>query len=81
MVQTTITLDSNLSLFIDIFKAQRGFKNKNQAINEIIKEFKELKKEEFIDKSLAIESALMSQEALAKSWLSKEDEEAFNYLQ
>ncbi len=38
-------------------------------------------KEEFNEKMLGFECSLLSEKALAKDWLSKEDEEAFAYLQ
>jgi metal-responsive CopG/Arc/MetJ family transcriptional regulator len=81
MVQTTITLNNNLNRFVDVFKAQKGLKNKNETINEIIKEFQKLKKEELQEEILAHECCLASEKSLAKAWLSKEDEEAFAYLQ
>ncbi|MFP4401747.1 MAG: hypothetical protein ACLFPL_00805 [Candidatus Nanoarchaeia archaeon] len=81
MVQTTINLGQTQNGFVEIFKAQRNLSNKNDAINTIIEEFKELKKEEFNEKMLAFECSLLSEKALAKNWLSKEDEGAFAYLQ
>lgn len=81
MTQTTITLDTEANAFIELFKAKRGFKNKNDTIVEIIKEFQKLKQEELQDKMLAYECSLMTEKALAKAWLCKEDEEAFKHLQ
>ena len=81
MVQTTIDLDHELSNFVEIFKAHKNLKSKNEAIRVIITEYKELKKEEFMDRLLVMESSILSEKALAKSWLSEEDEEAFAYLQ
>lgn len=81
MVQTTVDLNSNLNSFVDVFKAQRGIKSKQDAIKEIIREFQELKKEEFNEKMLAYECSLATEKELAKQWLCKEDEEAFKYLQ
>lgn len=81
MVQTTIDLNDETSTFVNVFKSQRRIKNKNDAINKIIEEYKELKKEEFNEKMLGFECSLLSEKALAKDWLSKEDEEAFAYLQ
>ena len=62
-------------------KAQRGIKSKKEAVSQIIEEFKELKKEEFNDKLMGLESAFASEQALAENWLSQEDEEAFASLQ
>ena len=81
MVQTTINLGEIENGFVEMFKAQRNLSNKNEAINKIIEEFKALKKEEFQEKMLSFECSLLSEKALAKDWLSKEDEEAFAYLQ
>ncbi|MFT4244155.1 MAG: hypothetical protein ACMXYB_01725 [Candidatus Woesearchaeota archaeon] len=81
MVQTTINLGEIENGFVEMFKAQRNLSNKNEAINKIIEEFKALKKEEFQEKMLSFECSLLSEKALAEDWLSKEDEEAFAYLQ
>ena len=81
MVQTTINLGEIENGFVEMFKAQRNLNSKNEAINKIIEEFKALKKEEFQEKMLSFECSLLSEKALAKDWLSKEDEEAFAYLQ
>ncbi len=44
MVQTTINLADENNTFIDFFKSQRRIRNKDEAINKIIEEYKELKK-------------------------------------
>lgn len=81
MVQTTIELNESLNTFVHMFKAQHGYKNKNEAIQEIIKEFQEMNIDDVREKILAYECSVASEKSLAQAWLSKEDEEAFAYLQ
>jgi hypothetical protein len=81
MVSITIDLSDESNTFVDMFKSHKGIKSKNATISKIIEEFQDLKKEEFTEKILGYECSLMSEKALAKDWLSKEDEEAFSYLQ
>ena len=39
MSQTIINLDKNQEKFLNTYKAEKGLKNKNSAINQILKEY------------------------------------------
>ena len=43
MVQAIINLNPKVSDFVEIFKAKKKIKNKNDAINKIIEEYSNLK--------------------------------------
>ena len=42
MAQTLITLGEQEERFLNIYKAEKGIKNKNNAINQILKEYEKI---------------------------------------
>ncbi len=50
MVQTIIDLNEKEDRFLNIFKAQRGIKSKNEAFKTILKEYEQTLEKELEDK-------------------------------